>query len=228
MGFSVTGVPGGADDTDVTLDFVLTNVLELPSLSDYTGQVLAGAHMRLTDRVSGAAWKTEFTFGFHVPCEATADTSLGGECRLLTTMDALIPGAAPEGTRAVWAVDQFKVRDAGSDGDPNTAGDNSLLAGTGSVRAVGLRGEELVEQPVEPVRALDHRHVAGVFEDLLARAGDQALVLVAPATGTIWSLRPHTISVGTRHVGQPVAEVVVEIALNASRNPCLPAPLEIS
>jgi hypothetical protein len=128
MGFSVTGVPGGADDADVTLDFVLTNVLELPSLSDYTGQVLAGAHARLTDRVSGAASTTEFTFGFPVPCEATADAGLGGECRLRTTMDALIPGAAPEGTRAVWGIDQFKVRDAGADGDPNTPADNELLA----------------------------------------------------------------------------------------------------
>jgi hypothetical protein len=127
----IAGVPGGADDADVRLGFVLTNVMNLPSLSDYTGELRAGANVRLTDRVSSVRSTTDFTFGFTVPCDATADTSLGGECRLVTTMDALVPGTAAEGTRAVWGLDQFRVLDAGSDGNADTAGDNSLLAVSG-------------------------------------------------------------------------------------------------
>jgi hypothetical protein len=124
----VIGMPGGADDSDVRIGFVLTNVLEPPSLSDYTGELRAGANLRLTDRVAGVPATTDLTLGFTVPCEATADTSIGGECRLVTTVDALVPDAAAEGTRAVWGLDQFKVHDAGSDGDATTAGDNSVLA----------------------------------------------------------------------------------------------------
>jgi hypothetical protein len=44
--------------------------------------------------------------------------------------------------------------------------------------------------------ALEHRHMARVGEDDLARVGDQALELVASRTGTSRSSSPHTISVG--------------------------------
>jgi hypothetical protein len=124
----VGGVPGGVDDMDVRVGFVLTNVLTVPSLSDYTGELRAEVNMRLTDRVAGVPSTTDFTFGFTVPCQATPDTSLGGDCRLVTTMDALVPGTAAEGTRAVWGLDQIKVLDAGADGVAGTAGDNSLVA----------------------------------------------------------------------------------------------------
>ena len=123
-----TGIPGGTDDADVRIAFMLTNVLQLPSLSEYTGELQAGANVRLTDRVAGASATTDFTFGYTVPCVATADTSLGSECRLVTTVEALVPGAADEGTRAVWGLDRFKVLDAGSDGDVDTPADNTLLA----------------------------------------------------------------------------------------------------
>ena len=42
-------------------------------------------------------------------------------------MDALIPGAVPEGKRSIWALGQVQVFDGGPDGVAATAG-NSLFA----------------------------------------------------------------------------------------------------
>ena len=124
----LVGAPGGPDDSDVNIGFALTNVMNLPSLSDYTGELRATANVRLTDRVAGVPSTTHLSFGFTVPCTTTADTTLGGDCRVFTSVDAVVPGAAAEGTRAIWGVDQWRVSDGGPDGDAETAGDNSLLA----------------------------------------------------------------------------------------------------
>ena len=53
---------------------------------------------------------------FNVACSPTADTTIGAACSLSTTLDALIPGAVPEGRRSVWELGQVEVRDA--NGDP--------------------------------------------------------------------------------------------------------------
>jgi len=55
-----------------------------------------------------------------VPCAPTADTSVGSTCFGSTTADALIPGVAREGTRAVWQLGQVTVADGGSDGIGST------------------------------------------------------------------------------------------------------------
>jgi TolB protein len=123
-----TGAPGGEDDADVRIRFVLTNVMNTSSLSDYTGELRADAHLRLTDRLGSVSATTDLPFGFTVPCVATAETGLGGKCRLQTSVDALIPGAAAEGTRAVWALGQLEVGDGGADGEAETGSDNSLVA----------------------------------------------------------------------------------------------------
>ena len=44
---------------------------------------------------------------------------------LVTTMDALLPGAVPEGKRSIWALDQIDVIDGGADGLVST-NDNSV------------------------------------------------------------------------------------------------------
>ena len=43
----------------------------------------------------------------------------------------MIPGAAAEGTRAIWALDKLRVFDGGPDGDADTEADNSLFATQG-------------------------------------------------------------------------------------------------
>ena len=124
----IVGAPGGIDDSDLGISLALTNVMNKPSLSDYTGELRATADVRLTDRAQGVPATTELEFGFTVPCAATADTTLGGDCRVFTSADAVVPGSAAEGTRAIWGLGQMRVFDGGVDGDGDTAGDNSLLA----------------------------------------------------------------------------------------------------
>jgi hypothetical protein len=66
-------------------------------------------------------------FPVTVPCAATADPARGSTCALATTVDAVTPGAAQEGKRAVWELGQVQVLDGGPDGDVSTS-DNSLFA----------------------------------------------------------------------------------------------------
>jgi hypothetical protein len=123
------GTPGGADDTDVRIRFSLSNVMRASDLSEYTGELRASAQVRLTDR-EGTVSQTggEFPLEFDVPCAGTAPTLDKSLCELTTTLDAVRPGGAAEGTRAVWALDQFKVFDGGPDGDADTTEGNSLFA----------------------------------------------------------------------------------------------------
>ena len=53
---------------------------------------------------------------------------MAATCNLTTTYDALIPGAVTERQRAIWALDQVQVKDAGPNGTgyascPPTCGD---------------------------------------------------------------------------------------------------------
>ena len=100
-------------------------------LSEYTGELRASAKVRLTDRQGTVTQTTEdFPLEFDVPCVPTASTATKSLCALTTTLDAVTPGAAAEGTRAVFALDQVEVYDGGPDEDTATA-DNSLFARQG-------------------------------------------------------------------------------------------------
>jgi hypothetical protein len=48
-----------------------------------------------------------------------------------TTMDAVMPGAVPEGKRSVWQLGQVTVNDGGPDGQAATDGGNTLFAQQG-------------------------------------------------------------------------------------------------
>ena len=65
--------------------------------------------------------------GATVPCAATPAAATGASCSLLTTINALMPGAVAEGKRAIWQLDQIRVLDCGPDGLASTGG-NSLFA----------------------------------------------------------------------------------------------------
>ena len=76
-------------------------------LSEYTGELRASAQVRLTDRDGGFAQTTQdFPLVFNVPCVPTAPTIDKSLCDITTTLDTVIPGAAAEGTRAIWAMDR--------------------------------------------------------------------------------------------------------------------------
>ncbi len=122
-----------ADEADVALAVNITDVRNHPSGSDYTGRVGALTNLRITDNANSderpdAGTTQTVPLQFGVPCTATGDTTIGGTCALVTTLDALLPGAAQERQRAVWEVGQIQVRDAGPNGTgfgscPPTCGD---------------------------------------------------------------------------------------------------------
>jgi hypothetical protein len=126
------GTPGGVDDTDVRIRLSLSNVMRVSDLSEYTGELRASAQVRLTDRLGTVSQTTVgFPLEFDVPCTPTAATLDKSLCDVATTLDAVTPGAAAEGTRAVWALDQLRVYDGGPDEDADTTADNSLFATQG-------------------------------------------------------------------------------------------------
>jgi WD40-like Beta Propeller Repeat len=123
----IVGSPGPPADSDLRVRTHISNVMNKADLSDYTGELQAQATVRITDRNGGvASTMTDIPLPFQVSCAATADTTTGGLCDTITSVNATIPGAAAEGERAVWALDQVRVFDGGPDGDISTP-DNSLF-----------------------------------------------------------------------------------------------------
>jgi Tol biopolymer transport system component len=98
--------------TDVNLRMSLTNVMNASDLSDYTGALHASMSSRLTDKEGTvASTRIDFPFAFDVPCTATADTTLGGDCRIVTSFNSVLPGAATAGLRTNWETGRFEVYD---------------------------------------------------------------------------------------------------------------------
>ena len=131
------GVPGGVDDSDVMLDFSIDDVFT-NSLTDYTGEVRVQVSLRITDKLNtpsptapGAATTVEIPLGMTVACAAVPDPNEGSLCATNTTVDALIPGAVPEGRRAIWQLGTVQVIDGGPDGDVDTPSFNTLFATQG-------------------------------------------------------------------------------------------------
>ena len=128
--------PGPEDDADVSIDVRITHVLNASDHADYTGELRLELPLRITDRfnrphpnVNGPGTVADTSFFATVPCAATpSDLLTGSTCELSSTADALLPGTARQGARAVWGLGQVRLHDGGADGDAETAGDNGLLA----------------------------------------------------------------------------------------------------
>jgi hypothetical protein len=125
---TVVGAPGTPEDeADVGIRLSLTDVRNKSGLADYTGELQVRNTLRITDRAGGAAGADAATVqDLDLPvtagCAATADTTVGATCDVVTTLDALTPGAVDEGARAVWELAQVQVLDGGPDGDVDTPG----------------------------------------------------------------------------------------------------------
>jgi ABC-type phosphate transport system substrate-binding protein len=118
-----------ADEADVKLVSSISDVRKQSDLSDYTGQVQLVSTLRITDRKNGTSGTQPGTvqdvpFPVTIGCVATGSTTVGGTCSINTTLDAVTPGAVPEGKRSVWELGQVIVNDGGPDGvvstNPNT------------------------------------------------------------------------------------------------------------
>ena len=133
------GNPGTpADEADMAITASLVDVRRSSDLADYTGELQGVTTIRLTDRINdngisltapGTVQDTDISFT--VPCATTASMTVGSTCSLVTTLDAVIPGAVPEGKRSVFAMDTIRVFDGGPDGDADTPAGNTLFATQG-------------------------------------------------------------------------------------------------
>jgi hypothetical protein len=123
-----------ADEADVRVKANLWDIRNQSGLTDYTGELLVRSVLRITDRLNGPNGNERGTvqdvpFAVAVPCAATPE-SAGSACSVSTTLDAVTPGAVPEGKRSVWELGSVEVYDGGADGQAETAG-NTLFARQG-------------------------------------------------------------------------------------------------
>jgi hypothetical protein len=117
-----------ADEADVAVRVQITDVSEQGTQADYAGAVRAESTARLVDRGSGGpATVVDVLFPLLTQCTPTQDETVGSDCSLNTTLDALIPGAIAEGRRTVLQLDQVSVADGGPDADPWTEPNTVLL-----------------------------------------------------------------------------------------------------
>jgi hypothetical protein len=117
----IAGDPGtAADEADVDLAVSVTDVRRQGDLGDYTGELQVNAPLQITDRLNGPSdlpgTAQEISFPVTVGCAPNADPAVGSTCSLATTLDAVTPGAVPEGARSIWQMGEVEVRDA--DGAP--------------------------------------------------------------------------------------------------------------
>ena len=87
-------------------------------LSDYTGTLEARMSLRITDKDNtphpggpGAGTTQDLTYSFPIPCTATSDTTVGGDCTFETTAEAFAPGLVKELRRSVWELGSMRVYD---------------------------------------------------------------------------------------------------------------------
>jgi len=131
VGFARFGVVAG----DVQVAMSMTDVRNRGDLSDYTGELQVNPTVRITDRSSGASGSESATtedrsFPITVPCAATGSSSTGSTCSVSSSFNAIVPGAAVAGKRAIWELGAVDVFDGGTDGVTAT-GPNLLFARQG-------------------------------------------------------------------------------------------------
>jgi hypothetical protein len=136
---------------DVMIDYDITDVRCLPGTTgcgsansadgpDYTGSLGAYATNRVTDHRStgGVAGTTQETGGYlgwapnglpvTIPCQETADVTVGSTCTISTSINALRSSAISDGSRMIiQKTSSLQVTDGGADNDPGTLSDNTLF-----------------------------------------------------------------------------------------------------
>ena len=135
---AMPGAPGGVDDTDVALEFSMDDVFT-NALADYTGELRASdplAHHRQRQharaRRPGCAPRCRRRRStWSCPARAVRRPQRGLVLHLHHDRRRLVPGAATEGRRGVWALGRIAVYDGGADGDANTPAGDTLFATQG-------------------------------------------------------------------------------------------------
>jgi hypothetical protein len=139
----VAGAPGLPEDSDVNITANITDVrckagtaacgsANAADGADYTGEVQGNATIRITDHFNAvapgggtdAATVIDIPFPVNAACTATGSTTIGSTCAVVTTANAVVPGAVKDTKRANIEVGQIQITDGGPDGvvgtSPNT------------------------------------------------------------------------------------------------------------
>ena len=133
--------PANGDQADAALRLDLSDVQTASGLDYDPNPVGTDAtlvtRLRLTDRANGASGSdpgtaTDFDFSAPVGCTATSLPTVGSDCRLDTSMDAIIPGMIKENDATVLQVFRLRLMDSGAngtrgDGDDRLFGHGGLL-----------------------------------------------------------------------------------------------------
>jgi hypothetical protein len=147
VGFIKLAVKAGAaglpEDSDVNISASATDIrckagvaacgaANAADGADYTGELEGTAQIRISDHWNAvapgggpdAATVIDIPFPVVTPCVSTAATARGSDCAIVTSANAVVPGAVKDTKRAIVEVGQLQVFDGGTDGvaatDPNT------------------------------------------------------------------------------------------------------------
>jgi hypothetical protein len=105
------------------------------SVPDYAGELVGNATIRITDHFNGpvggtggtdAATVQDLPFPITVPCVNTGDTTVGGNCNIVTAANTVVPGSVQDNKRGNVEVQTLHFDDGGADGLGATTGDNVL------------------------------------------------------------------------------------------------------
>jgi len=110
----------GVDEADVQVSVSASDVVRTSSGTDYVDPVLFTATLRITDRANSpqgvaSATAQDFTLSIPFNCQATPETTHGSNCNLESSVEALVPGFAIEGKRAVIQSRGVSILDTGAD-----------------------------------------------------------------------------------------------------------------
>jgi hypothetical protein len=136
----LTEIPGNpataADEADLGIGVSISDVRALDLLSDYDPNASGPdmtmvARWRLTDSFNGASASDPGTVSdtdYPVPisCTATADPTVGSDCTLASSANAVLPGTVKEGKHMVIEVFRARLNDAGADGVVGNADDRRI------------------------------------------------------------------------------------------------------
>jgi hypothetical protein len=126
------------DQADMTLRFDLSDV-RTGAGADYDPSATADGtlvtRLRFTDRANGGSGTdpgtaTDFDFSVPFGCTATSDPSVGSNCALDTSADAVNPGMIKENKATVLQVFRLRLNDSGANGVRGD-GDDRLFATEG-------------------------------------------------------------------------------------------------
>jgi len=117
---SLKVVPGDpatpADEADVRIESSLSDV-RFTTGEDFEGTLSIRLPLRVTDRGStgtdASATVIDFPLGVPMGCSHDESTDIGSYCGNTTTVDALSPGIAKEGKRAIWEIGKVQLYEGG-------------------------------------------------------------------------------------------------------------------